>query len=147
MVRLEGDHDVVRLGKQVDLGRAEREGRQRSLAHDHGVDELDRDVVHVGPRRRGVAEREEPPAAREALRHPVAEPGDGLRLPREERLVGLGATCGEPLELPRLDRVRHAGAAAGAAARSSHSRHSSTPSPVRALTSRRSACGFTFSML
>ena len=72
---LERDHDVLGRDEQRDL-RGQRpalarepDRRQRALADDHRVDELDRDVARVRARRRRGAERHEPPAAREALRH------------------------------------------------------------------------------
>ena len=86
----EGDRDVVGLGDQLDL-RGERpalarepDRRQRPLADDHRVDELDRDVADVGARRGGEADRDQPAAAREALGHQMAELRDPLRLGLEE---------------------------------------------------------------
>jgi hypothetical protein len=46
-------------------------------------------VAHVRARLRGLAERDEPAAAGEALGQQVAEPGDALRLLLEEAPVGL----------------------------------------------------------
>ena len=123
------------------------ERRQRPLADDHRVHELDGDVARVGARRRRRAEREQPAAAREALRHRVAQLRQPLGLGREEALVGLDARGQQ--------RVDAAGAVATAASRGAPARargqrgeparSSSTPSPVRALTSMRSTPGCTAS--
>ena len=64
--------------------RRQPDRRQRALADDHGMDELDRDVAHVGARRGRAAERDQAPAARETLRHAVAQPRDPLGLALEE---------------------------------------------------------------
>ena len=61
------------------------ERRERALADDHGMDELDRDVAHVGAGARRASERDEPPAGREALGHAVAEAREALGLGVEER--------------------------------------------------------------
>ena len=98
--RVEGaerDHDVVGLADQADLalerpavaGQADR--RQRPLADDHRVDELDGDVADVGARGGRDADRDQPPAPGEPLGHPVAEPGEGLGARLEEGAVGLAA--------------------------------------------------------
>ena len=106
VVGLEGQHDVVGRDQQRDL-RGERpalarepDRGQRALADDHRVDELDRDVARVRARRRRGAERHEPAAAREALRHPVAEAGDAVGLGGEEAAVGLRALGEQRLEPP-----------------------------------------------
>ena len=59
--------------------------RQRPLADDHRVHELDGHVAHVGARGRRAPERDQPPAAREALGHPVAEPRQALGLGARRR--------------------------------------------------------------
>ena len=83
------------------------------------------------------AEREQPPAAREALGHRVAEPREPLGLGARRSAVGLGA-LGEQRVDGRASRRRVTPARpplAGSA--TSQSRNASTPSPVRALTSMR----------
>ena len=81
----ERHRDVLGLGLERDLRRdlpalaGEPERRQRALADDHRVDELDRDVARVGAVGRRRAERDEPPLAREALGHLVAELARGAR--------------------------------------------------------------------
>ena len=65
------------LGRQAERG-------QRALAHDHRVHELHGHVAGVRARLRRGAERQQPPAAREALGHPVAQLGEPLRLGLEE---------------------------------------------------------------
>ncbi len=53
----EGDHDVARLGEQLDLEierpalRRQADRRQRALPDDHGMDELDGHVPDVRARR------------------------------------------------------------------------------------------------
>ena len=93
-VGLEADHDVVGLGHGLDLrgelaalGR-EPERRQRPLADDHRVHELDRDVAGVRARRRRAPQGDQPSAAGEALRHPVTAAGQPLGLGLEEALAG-----------------------------------------------------------
>ena len=83
------------------------------------------------------AERDQPPAAREALRHPVAQPRDprrprARRSARRPRALASSASSGSVGVMPRR---RRAGQPA------SQSRNASTPSPVRALTSMRSHAG------
>ena len=84
LARAEGEDDVLGPRQQGELlaeraavaGQPER--RQRPLADDHRVDELDGDVAHVRARRRREPDRDQPPAAGEALGHPVAEPRQRL---------------------------------------------------------------------
>ena len=93
----EGDQHVIGTGQQLHLaverGRVagEPDRGQRALAHDHRVDELHGHVAHVRASLVRRAHGHQPAAAREALGHPVAEPGDPLRLGLEEALVRLGA--------------------------------------------------------
>ena len=125
--------DVVRLGDRLDLrgraappSRGEPDRRQRALADDHRVDELDRDVARVRARRRRAADRDQPAAAREALGHPVAAAREPLRLALEEaprprssraleQLVDAGgeAPSSPRAVIGRLGRARRARATAG----------------------------------
>ena len=137
--------------EQLDL-RAERpalagqpDRRQRALADDHRVHELDRDVAGVRARRRRAPERDQPAAAREALRHRGGRAARAAR-PRRAKNARVGLACAAPAA-----RSRRAPRAAARAARA-HARRlarardrppasrasASTPSPVRALTSIRS---------
>ena len=156
LVDPERDRDVVWAREQLDLlgqvatlaGEADR--GQRPLAHDHGMDELDRHVPGVGAGRGRAPERDQPAAAGEALRHEMAQPRQPLGLGGEERLVRLGAPL-EQLVQPRTGRSGdgrlHASASSRAATDVSQARHASIPSPVRALTSMRSTSGCTWSRL
>ncbi len=97
--------------------------------------------------------REQPPAAREALGHRVTQARKALGVLGEELAVGLRAPRQRQLQV-RGERVLSCGlrqASAPSRARdaicTSQSRHASMPSPVRALTSMRSASGLTWSML
>src|SRR5205814_7309715 len=83
-------------------------------------------------------QREQLAAANESLREVQAEVRDALGFGVEEALSGDGAP---------LDELRYAVAGSRAAARSSHSRHCSIPSPVRALTRIESIPGCTASRL
>ena len=145
----EGDDDVLGRAQQRDLVRerpaapGEPERGQRALADDHRMDELDGDVAHVRARRGRDADGHEPPAAREPLGHPVAQPRDPVRRAREERVAG-----GEPaLERGGGDRLRHAGTCAciRAGSAASQSRNASSPSPVRALMTMCATPGWTAS--
>ena len=105
----ERDRDVVGLGSEVGL-LVERPAlaarpmrRQRALADDHRMHELDRHVARIRPRRRRGAERQQPPAAREALGHAVAQPRDALRLGCEEALAR-AAPRSAPSGVRRHDR-------------------------------------------
>jgi hypothetical protein len=150
VVGLEGEHDVVRGRRQRHLGgewaalpRKPDRG-QGALADDHRVDELDRDVARVRARRRRCPERQQAAAAREALGHAVAQAGDAIRLRGEETAVRLGALLQERLDRRARGRAGpQAGAPALLASRTSHSRTSSIPSPVRALTSMCGTSGCT----
>ena len=121
--------------------------------------ELDGDMAGVGARRTPRAERDEAPAANEALRHQVAEARDRRRLCLEETLARLGSRGQQA-----LDRLASAGAGAGgrrraagrgrdaqaatasrAATSRSHVAKASTPSPVFALTSICGTPGWTVS--
>src|SRR5262249_48536431 len=101
--------------------------RQCALADDHRVHELDRDVVRVRTRRAGQPERQQAPAGQEAHGHLVAQPRDPLGVRAEEVAVGYASI------------MRRSGSSA------SHSRHSSTPCPVFALTSMHRTPGCTVS--
>jgi hypothetical protein len=152
-VGAEADHDVAGLEHQprlLDQRPAlarERERRQRALAHDHGVHELDRHVPSVRARRRRAPEGDQAPAAGEALRHPVTYPREPLGLRLEEGPVRLRALGERALEDVAPERVGQAGASTREPTRASQSRHSSTPSPVFALTVMRSTPGWTASRL
>ena len=65
----------------------ERGRRQRPLAHNHRVHELDRNVAGVGAGLRRMRDRDQPPAAREALRRLVAQPSERLGGNGEELLA------------------------------------------------------------
>ena len=147
-----------RVGRRLAARSRQADRGQRALADDHGVDELDRDVVRVRARRRRGAEREQPTAAREALGHPVAEAREALGLPREEQAVGLRTPLQQRVEVYRQralggGRVGGGRCQAGAPSReraatpASQSRHASTPSPVRALRSISGTPGCTWSTL
>ena len=122
---------------------AQRDGGQRALADDHRVDELHRDVAGVRARGGRAAERDQAPAAREALRHPVAQPGDPLGLRLEEALAGLDALADQGVEPG--ERRGHAAAPTRPGTSASQCRNASTPSPVRAETSMRGTPGCTAS--
>ena len=124
----EGDDDVVGLGDELELAQdraglaGQPQGRQRALAHDDRMHELDGHVARVRARRGGRADGHEPAVAREALGHAMAqarEPRDSVR--RVEPLAGLPA-----LGQPALHALAH-GAGRG---RGGH-----TAAPVRAATS------------
>src|SRR4051812_6007300 len=155
----EGDDDVAGLGDQVELAEhraglaGQPDGRQRALAHDDRVHELDGDVTRVrapGGRR---ADRHQPAVAREALGHAVAQAREARHpVGRVELLAGLAA-----LGQPALHALTH-GAGRGRGGHTaaperattssdSHVRQASMPSPVRALTSMRSTSGCTASRL
>ena len=91
------DRDVPGFDHRADLSlqrsalTRERERRKRALAHDHRMDELDRDVTRVRARHRRAPERDEPPPASEALGHRVAAASEPLGLGREEGSIRLGA--------------------------------------------------------
>ena len=87
------------------------------------------------------AQRDQPPAAGEALGHAVAQARDALRLGAEERLPRAARRRSSGRVARR--RRRHAGAprAPAAGSSASQSRNASTPSPVRALTSMCSTPG------
>ncbi len=128
----EGDHDVAGLGGQLDLRAeraalgGERQRGQRPLAHDHRMHELHRHVTGVRARGGRAAQGQQPPAAREALGHPVAELREPLALRLEEALVRLRPLGKRPVEHVAAEGVRHAGAlaaASGAPIRVSQSRH------------------------
>ena len=70
---------------QVSPLPGETDRGQGALADDHRVDELDRNVASVRARRRRGPEGDQPPAAREALGHRVAEPRDPIGLGGEKR--------------------------------------------------------------
>ena len=126
----EGDDDVVGLGDEVELAQhraglaGQPEGRQRALAHDDRVHELDGDVARVRARRRGRADGHEPAVAREALGHAMAQARQARHaVGRVEPLAGLPA-----LGQPALHALTH-GAGRG---RGGH-----TAAPERAATSSR----------
>src|SRR4051794_19163793 len=123
---VEVEHDVVRLGQRAELLGRERERRQRPLADDHRVHELDRHVAGVRACGRRAGDGEQPPAGLEALGARVAEPRDPLGLGGEEALARRGPF--EPQTRPTSQR-----------------RHSSIPSPVFALVRIRSTPGLTAS--
>ena len=80
-----GVAEQLQLGVHRPALGGERKRGQRALADDHRVHELDRHVARVRARRRVVAEREQPPAAGEALGHAVAQPRDPLGLASKKR--------------------------------------------------------------
>ena len=84
-----------------------------------------------------------PRANRSAMRWQSSR--DALALGGEEALVGVGAEIQQrPQPVDRgMRRGVHAGAPARSGRRASHSRSASTPSPVRALTSRCATPGWT----
>ena len=149
----ERDRHVVGLDQQPHLPlqraalRAQGERRQRPLAHDHRVHELDRHVPGVRACGRGPAERDQAAVAGEALRHPVAEASQPLRLGLEESAVCPCALSERALEDVCPERLVHTPTRSADAIRASHSRHSSMPSPVLALTSMCSTPGCTDSRL
>ena len=150
----EGDRDVIRLANRLRLGeevsalRRKADGGKGAFANDHRVDELDRHVPGVRAGDRSGAERDEAAAAGKALRHAMAAARDRLGLRVEERLVGLGPDPGQLVEALRERRRWRAQATASARSGTpaSHSRNSSTPSPVFAETSIVRAPGLTVSM-
>ena len=145
----ERDRDVLRAHEQLDLRRqrvvAHCDRRQRTLADDHRMNELDRDVARVRARGGRAAEGHQPPAPREPLRHQMAEAGEPLSLRAEELTVGLASSVDRRLAggiyATRRRGPAHASALSRWATDTSHSRQASTPSPVRALTSIRSTPG------
>jgi len=105
----EREHDVARLGDQLELGRqraalaGQRDGRERALADDHRVDELDRDVADVRAGRGRAPDRDQPPAAGEPLGHRMAQRGQVGGDVVEEPPVGVGARSQQVLD--RGDRL------------------------------------------
>ena len=101
LARLERDHRVAVGGESAELHLdratlgADRDRRQRPLADDHRMDELDRDVSRVGARGRRRADRQQPSAAREAGGELMAAASDPLRLALEEPPVRLAAELRE----------------------------------------------------
>ena len=75
-VRSEIDH-VVRLAQKPQPLARQGERRERPLAHDHRMDELDRDVVGIRPGLRRAPEGEQPPSADEPLGHHAARRASG----------------------------------------------------------------------
>ena len=153
LVGAERDRDVLGLGDQLDLDgeraalAGESDRRQRALADDHRVDELDGDVPDVRTCRRREPQRDQPAAAGEALCHPVAAARDvDRRSVLEEGSVRLGPLREERVEPPRR-RDGQTAAASLAATSDSHSPKASVPSPVLALHSITCAPGFTDSRL
>ena len=135
---LELHHCVVGSSHYAQVVPPYGERRQRALADDHGVNELDGDVVGVRPRLRRGADREQAAAAHEALGQLATEVSDPFCLCVEEACVRVAALDGEPVE---SERLRQTAAGSLAATAPSHSRHSSRPSPVFALTTIRSTSG------
>jgi hypothetical protein len=76
----EGRHDVVREGH----------GGQGPLAHDDGMDELNRNVLRIAGRCAG-AERNQDTVAGEAARHPVAQVRKTVCIAMKEGMNNLGA--------------------------------------------------------
>ncbi len=152
---LEGHHGVSGLDRQLELVEerpalcGHGQSRQCALAHDHGVNELDRHVARIRAGLGRDAEGDQPPAPGEALSHPVAELRQPPRLGPEVPPVGISPGVDQRVNARRSGRhgLCHAGAAARSAAWTSQLRRPSTPSPVRALTSMISASGFTERML
>ena len=113
--------------------------------------ELDCDMARVRTRGGRAGQRDQPAAPREPLGHPVAQAGQPLAFGPEESLVGLGTLLEHAVKLLVAavgeDDAVHSSATSRRrlATPSSHSRHPSTPSPVRALTSIRSTPGLTWS--
>ena len=151
MAMSSGRSEQVDLRRQRSALAGQPQRRQRPLAHDHRVHELDRHVAHVGARGGRQPERHQPPAAREALGHAVAQARQALGLALEEGPVGVGALGQRRVDATQgrvgADGVVQACTSCGAATRASQSRHASIPSPVRALTSMRSTSGCTASRL
>ena len=127
-----GSRDQLDLGGEITALSRQPDRRQCSLADDHRMDELDRDMADVRAGRRREPEGDQPPAAGEALGHPVAAARDALRLGLEEAPVGLGPLGQQGIEPPRR-RDRQTVAASLAATPDSHSPKASVPSPVLAL--------------
>ena len=154
-----GSASSVDLRRERPALAREPDRRQRPLADDHRVDELDRDVAGVRARRRRV--RRARPAARRA-RSARPSRGSSARAapPRPRRTRDWPPSARRELvdaERPRSSLVAVATGSPrlGSGRRRrpvrapppSHSRHSSTPSPVRALVSIVSRPGLTASML
>src|SRR3954452_14057213 len=93
------------------------------------MDELDGHVAGVGL----LADRQQPPAVQEALRHLVAQRRQARRLGAEELAVRAG-----PLR-------RHASTMRRSGSAASQSRKAFTPSPVRAESSKTTTPGWTAS--
>ncbi len=102
----ERDRDVARseqqLGLRLESLVAQRDRRQRPLADDHRVHELDSDVARIRARGRRAAERDQPPTAREPLRHRMAEPRQPLGLGAEEPAVRLASRPGSERRLRQV---------------------------------------------
>ncbi len=163
-VGAEANRDVCRLGRELNalaqqfaLTR-ERQCRECPLADDHGVHELDGNVVRVRARLGRAREGEQPSSAGKALGGPVTEPrqrvGDLLEVPpaclRAQRQQLIDAVCQTSvvgaLARPacrRGHRDAHAGCASARATSESQAAKAATPSPVRALTSMCSTPGLT----
>ncbi len=156
LARAERHHDVLGAGERAELREqlaalgAERKRRQRQLADDHRVHELDGDVTCVRAGAARATKREQPSPTREALGKRVAELRQPLAFGLEERPRGLAAYR-DRIRDRRVGRgeVRDgAHPAAPTATRLcaqavSHAAKESTPSPVRALSSMCSAPGCT----
>ena len=85
------DDHVVRLAQKLQPLARQGEGRERPLADDHRMDELDRDVVGIRPVLRRASEGEQPPSAEELLGHHAACTRERLRVVLEVRLARAGA--------------------------------------------------------
>ena len=102
-----GSATSVDLDRQRPALRREPDRRQRALADDHRVDELDRDVAGVGARR--SANRRAPPAGRLSR---TAPPSDGSSAPAarppssKKTAVGLGAQAEQIVDAPRRQARR-----------------------------------------
>ena len=120
----ESHRNVITPREQLDLRlqvaalAGQAESGQRPLAHDHRMDELDRDVTRIRARRRRSPECDQTPAAGKALGHQMAQTGQPLGLGLKEPSVGLGALLEQRREPVRGDeRVAHTGAPCRAAIR------------------------------
>ncbi len=139
-----------RARRQIELpveraalgGQADR--RQRALADDHRMDELDRDVAHVRARRRATRRarsgarrgRSARPSRGRAARCRAASTPKNASPARRRRS---SAASGSGLPVTRGVRVPARRAARGRSI--SQSRNASSPSPVRALMTIRSHAG------
>ena len=154
----ERDRDVVGLGDQRQLvgseppSAASAERRQRPLADDHRVHELDRDVAGVRARRRR-APRARPAARRARSARPSRGSSRAMRsasaaknaLARRASAARASVVAGAGP--PRRRASSHGGHRARRARRPASRATPSTPSPVRALTSMRGDAGWTASRL